>query len=154
MPVAMTMSRASFIVLLTACALGGCASQAIRMPAPAAVPAAWSSGSMMTASWSAVPANAWWQELGDSELDGIVAAALTANADVSIAAARVRQARALADAAAAARRPQLDLGTSACRERSSATPRARTWKSLRSSGPGSGCKPKPATRSICWGDWR
>lgn len=72
---------------------------------------------MMTASSSAVPANAWWQELGDSELDGIVAAALTANADVSIAAARVRQARALADAAAAARRPQLDLGTSAARER-------------------------------------
>ena len=111
------MPRSLLILLAAAYLLGGCASHPVRVPEAAAVPGTWSAA-VSTAVISGVqPSTPWWKELGDSELDGIVAAALESNTDVRVAAARVRQARAMADGAHATRLPQLDVGAGMARER-------------------------------------
>jgi NodT family efflux transporter outer membrane factor (OMF) lipoprotein len=61
----------------------------------------------------------WWRSLGDATLSGLVERALVANPDARIAAARVVEARALVDVAAADRLPQFEFGTSVERVRSS-----------------------------------
>ncbi|CAH0352121.1 MAG: efflux transporter outer membrane subunit [Sphingobium sp.] len=54
----------------------------------------------------------WWRSFGDATLDGLVEAALTHNADIAIAAARVEEARAQFAAARGARMPQVQaVGT-------------------------------------------
>lgn len=63
----------------------------------------------------------WWSIFGDAELDALEAAALKANDSVRAASARVGQARALSDAAAAGFWPSLSLDPSAQRSRTSAT---------------------------------
>ena len=111
------MPRSLLILLAMAYMLGGCASNPVRVPEAAAVPGAWSSAVSTAATSGAQASTAWWKELGDSELDDIIATALETNADVSVAATRVRQARALTGEARAARQPRLDMGDSAARER-------------------------------------
>jgi multidrug efflux system outer membrane protein len=82
------------------------------------VPGTWSLGLEATqSSPSAHPVAFWWQELGDSELNNLVTMALTNNANVAVAAARVRQARAQAEEARATRLPRLDLAGAMTRER-------------------------------------
>ena len=66
----------------------------------------------------ASPRGAWWTAFGDPVLDGLEAEAIAANADLSAAAARVKQARALLRGAEADRYPQVDLGAQALRGRS------------------------------------
>ena len=111
------MPRSLLILLTAAYLLGGCASHPVLVPEAAAVPGAWSSAVNTVATSGAQPSTAWWKELGDSELDDIVATALETNVDVSVAATRVRQARALTGEARAARLPQLDVGVGMARER-------------------------------------
>ncbi|MGM9491055.1 TolC family protein [Ideonella sp. YS5] len=68
----------------------------------------------------------WWQDFGCPALDHLIATALRDNHDLRIAAARVKQARALADGAQADRLPQLGLAASAGGGRDSAAdPKAR-----------------------------
>jgi len=73
---------------------------------------------------SASPGQAWWTDFRDPILDALLAAALDANQDLKIAAARLAQARALVDGADAERRPRLDAVAGAQRGRAgSAEPR-------------------------------
>ncbi|MBM4154520.1 MAG: efflux transporter outer membrane subunit [Lentisphaerae bacterium] len=51
--------------------------------------------------------NAWWRSFGSPELDGLMARALRGNMGVAAAEARLRQARAVAEKAGAALRPEV-----------------------------------------------
>jgi multidrug efflux system outer membrane protein len=62
-------------------------------------------------------AERWWELFGDPELDRLVEAALAANQDLAVAAARVEEARALAGLARADRLPRLDAAASGARSR-------------------------------------
>ncbi|MBB5384161.1 MULTISPECIES: efflux transporter outer membrane subunit [unclassified Janthinobacterium] len=65
------------------------------------------------------PRGQWWAIFGDPLLDELEHQAIAANQDVQAAAARLRQARALAQAQEAARLPALDAGFGATRQRAS-----------------------------------
>lgn len=52
----------------------------------------------------------WWTGFGNVQLDALVEEALRANADVAVADAALRQARALSGVALGAQRPTLDIG--------------------------------------------
>lgn len=96
----------------------GCAS--LQAPAPAkapsspAVPAAWTA-SLPGAGVAAPDASlaAWWQRFGDQTLDALMVRALESATDVQAARARLRQARAAQDLAAAGLRPTLGANASA-----------------------------------------
>lgn len=60
----------------------------------------------------------WWEVFGDSTLTSLVDRAASQNLDVEAAAARVREARATMDAAAAGLQPQVDVNGSGTRSRS------------------------------------
>lgn len=108
-------SRVGALIALLAL-LTGCAASAVRTPEPMAPPTAWSAR-IDTAAAAAVPIAAWWEELADDKLNRLVELALRDGADVSIAAARVSQARAFAKEAGANRLPQVDVGVAGSRER-------------------------------------
>jgi multidrug efflux system outer membrane protein len=59
----------------------------------------------------------WWKAFNDSELDALIAQATASNQNLSVAAARVKQARAIAGIAEAARSPQLGVSAGADRVR-------------------------------------
>lgn len=64
------------------------------------------------------PVAQFWRRFGDPELDALVDAALTANADLRIAAANLSEARALARYAGARLAPEVGLSAAASRQRS------------------------------------
>jgi NodT family efflux transporter outer membrane factor (OMF) lipoprotein len=100
--------------LLTACA----AAPDYRRPA-LDLPAAWT----VEAPWRAVTPNdaaargPWWQKFGDAELDALQRKALADSPTLAVAGARLAQARAVLDAASAARFPQLGLNLRAARQK-------------------------------------
>src|SRR2546427_10978184 len=63
------------------------------------------------------PREDWWTMFGDPKLDALMRRALEGNPSLRAAEARVRAARALADAAGASLYPRLDLDASATRQR-------------------------------------
>ncbi|GJI89531.1 MULTISPECIES: efflux transporter outer membrane subunit [Duganella] len=65
------------------------------------------------------PDGAWWRVFNDAQLDRLIAEATAANQNLAGAAARLRQARAIAGIAEAQRMPQLDAGIGAQRVRQS-----------------------------------
>jgi NodT family efflux transporter outer membrane factor (OMF) lipoprotein len=67
---------------------------------------------------AAWPAGDWWNSLGDTRLDALIAEALQSSPDLQVADARVRQASAAALAADAARQPTLDGNAGISRSRS------------------------------------
>ncbi|WP_454753103.1 efflux transporter outer membrane subunit [Cupriavidus necator] len=82
---------------------------------------------------AAWPERAWWQGFGDPQLDALVEAALAEEPTLRIAAARVRQADALAGGAEAALSPQVNLNARSTRQRFSENglvprPLAGSWK--------------------------
>jgi multidrug efflux system outer membrane protein len=122
--------------LLAALLLTACAAPEFRQPAidtPAAFkesPSAPSSvGGVVTAAdgtrWKqAQPAEQqargeWWLVFNDPALNGLIADATKANANLAVAAARVKQARAIAGISEAARVPQVGAGVGAQRARAS-----------------------------------
>ncbi|MCE3261555.1 MAG: transporter [Pseudoduganella sp.] len=66
------------------------------------------------------PRGEWWLAFGDPALNELVAEATRNNANLAVAAARVKQARAIAGIAEADRIPQVGVGVGAQRARSSA----------------------------------
>ena len=64
---------------------------------------------------AALPERDWWGTFGSEELSALIAAALTANPDLAIAAERVRQAEAQARIAGATLFPVLDLSAGSSR---------------------------------------
>jgi NodT family efflux transporter outer membrane factor (OMF) lipoprotein len=112
------------LAVLTTCALGACATRG-NAPAPAPkMPLAFSEAAGPDA---AVLARDWWGTFGSQELSSLVAAALSANPDLAIAAERVRQAEAQVRIAGASLFPVLDLrvGTSRLETR----PDGGSWRS-------------------------
>ena len=116
--------RSSISLLAAAWVLGGCAAGSVQIPKPVVAPGAWSQAVASAAARNvgdAAPGaqapSEWWKEMQDGELDRVMATCLQSNADLGLAAARLQQARALADGARAALLPRLDFGTSAARER-------------------------------------
>jgi NodT family efflux transporter outer membrane factor (OMF) lipoprotein len=100
--------------------LTGCAAPVVRAPEPVAAPTAWSA-QIDAATAAVVPVSAWWEELADDQLNRMVELALRDGADVSVAAARVRQARTFAKEANANRLPQVEVVVAGSRERVSTT---------------------------------
>jgi NodT family efflux transporter outer membrane factor (OMF) lipoprotein len=68
---------------------------------------------------TSAPANAarWWEVFGDAALSSLVERATRQNLDLAAAAARLREARATRDAAAAGLSPSVDAGAAATRSR-------------------------------------
>lgn len=97
--------RAAALALLTA--LAGCATVAppVAPDRAIALPAAWSA----PVAPAALPAAEWWQAFGDPVLARLVAQAAASATAPAAARARLAQARALYDAAAAAWWPAVDL---------------------------------------------
>lgn len=107
-------------------ALAGCAS--LRQPAPARddpTPSAWTAAT--TGGDAAVRAD-WWTRFGDPALAPLIAQALQANPDVEAARARLRQARAQREIAAAALSPTLGASGSAQASRSEGRDTAEQYR--------------------------
>ncbi len=66
---------------------------------------------------AAWPSPNWWARFGDPQLDRLISEGLAGGPSLKVAAARARQASALADAAASTRSPRVDSSLSATRER-------------------------------------
>lgn len=103
--------------------IGGCADIAPQPPA-LPVPASWRHApeTPAPAGGTLTPATAWWQALGDGELDALIAQAWSSAADVRTAQTRVREARARVGVADADRWPTLSASVGVSRsDGSSAT---------------------------------
>ena len=98
-------------LVLSACALTREPVRKPDLPLPEVLPA-------VTGATAALP-DPWWILFDDPALDAMIREALTQNTDVTAAAARVAEARALAQIAGADRLPSLDLEAGATRGRNS-----------------------------------
>jgi multidrug efflux system outer membrane protein len=96
----------AFALLLVASCAGVSLAQLKKQP-QVEIPAAWTTAAEGLSSESA-QLNEWWRNFHDPQLETLVARALAANADLKIAAARVREVRALHGAARSARYPTVD----------------------------------------------
>lgn len=120
--------------LLAALLLTACATPEFRQPAvetPAAfrntqVPAPTEVAGIEGSRWKAAqpaeqqPRGQWWLAFNDPALSGLIEEAGANNANLAVAASRVKQARAIAGIAAADRVPQIGVGIGAQRARPSA----------------------------------
>jgi multidrug efflux system outer membrane protein len=118
--------------LLGAVLLSACAAPAFQQPAvptPVAFKEAQSAGTVRQAAdgttWKPAqpaesqPRGEWWRVFGDARLDSLIAQATANNQNLSAAAARVKQARAIAGIAESDRSPQVGVGLGAQRARPS-----------------------------------
>lgn len=129
--------RPCLALLGAAVLLAGCASMAglktqatLDDPNRLAATASLAATPVSPAAW---PARAWWQDFGDPRLDALVQAALAGQPTLRIAAARVRQADALAGVFESSLYPQVNLGARTTRQRFSENglaprPLAGSWK--------------------------
>ena len=126
-----------FVTLLGALLLTACAAPAFQQPvvatpaafkeldaAPAAspdVPRIAADGTTWKPARPAEsqPRGEWWRVFNDAGLDGLIAQATANNQNLSVAAARVRQARAIAGITESERVPQVGIGVGAQRARPS-----------------------------------
>jgi outer membrane protein, multidrug efflux system len=120
--------------------LAGCASlqqgtaNGTSAAAPTAVPAAWTAATPGTASASAPALSSaaslatWWRRFNDDTLNTLVTRALDAATDVQAARARLAQARAARDLAAAGLRPTLGANASAQAGASEGRPTSRQYR--------------------------
>jgi multidrug efflux system outer membrane protein len=149
-PVVKTVARFAprFASVLAALLLSACAAPVFHQPA-VSTPAAFKESQMaLAASPDAVrsapdgttwklaqpaesqPRGEWWKAFKDTRLDGLIAQATASNQNLTVAAARVKQARAIAGIAEADRIPQVGVGIGAQRAQSApleagATPGSR-----------------------------
>lgn len=108
-------------LLLTACAAPRFEQPAVATPAAfkedqAPLLAADGSTWKQARAAEAQPRGEWWRAFGDPALDALILEASAANQNLAVAAARVRQARAIAGIADADRIPQVGLGIGAQRQ--------------------------------------
>jgi len=120
------MKRLTLITL--AAALGGCTTlgpdhQRPAVTLPAGYGAAAGGDTAAAASGAPTLLPEWWTLFGDRTLDGLVAKALAANADVAQAVTRVEQADALVREAGGATWPSVSAGAAGSRARTSARSR-------------------------------
>lgn len=124
-------------ILAVTCMLAGCASmkgletQAVMDDAnQLGASASLAATPVSPAAW---PRQAWWEDFGDPQLSGLVRTALAGQPTLRVAAARVRQADALAGGAEASLYPQANLLARTTRQRYSengpvSRPLAGSWK--------------------------
>jgi multidrug efflux system outer membrane protein len=137
-PVVKTVAKFAprFATVLAALLLSACAAPSFHQPAvstpaafkeaqvaPAASPDVVRSAADGTTWKTAQPAEnqprgEWWKAFNDARLDGLIAQATASNQNLSVAAARVKQARAIAGIAESDRIPQVGLGIGAQRAQS------------------------------------
>jgi multidrug efflux system outer membrane protein len=137
-PVVKTVAKFAprFATVLAALLLSACAAPSFHQPAvstpaafkeaqvaPAASPDVVRSAADGTTWKTAQPAESqprgeWWKAFNDARLDGLIAQATASNQNLSVAAARVKQARAIAGIAESDRIPQVGLGIGAQRAQS------------------------------------
>lgn len=113
----------SCLSVLTLVLLAGCARmEAVRTEATPLKAASLNAGQAIRAATADAPwpEQRWWEALHDPQLNRLVNTALANQPTLKLAQARVRQAAALADAAAATTLPRVDASASADRERYSA----------------------------------
>lgn len=123
-----------FATVLAALLLSACAAPAFHQPA-VSTPAAFKESQVATPSASpevvrsaadgttwkmaqpaeSQPRGEWWKAFNDARLDSLIAQATASNQNLSVAAARVKQARAIAGIAEADRIPQIGVGVGAQR---------------------------------------
>jgi multidrug efflux system outer membrane protein len=149
-PVVKTVARFAprFASVLAALLLSACAAPVFHQPA-VSTPAAFKESQMAPAAspdavrsapdgttWKLAqpaesqPRGEWWKAFKDTRLDGLIAQATASNQNLTVAAARVKQARAIAGIAEADRIPQVGVGIGAQRAQSApleagATPGSR-----------------------------
>ncbi|MBI1853255.1 MAG: efflux transporter outer membrane subunit [Planctomycetes bacterium] len=99
--------------------LAGCAVGPNYTQPEVATPVAFAEAPAAAVSSEPPDLSRWWSVFGDAELDSLVERALSANLDLRIAGARLREARALRGVAAADRWPELDASGSYSRTRRS-----------------------------------
>lgn len=121
-----TMKKNALLPLLAAMVLAGCATPELQAP-KLDVPAAFKeTTSADGARWKpaqpaeAQPRGEWWKAFNDSTLNRLIDDATAANANLAAAAARVKQARALAGVAEADRSPSVNVDAGGQRGRASA----------------------------------
>jgi NodT family efflux transporter outer membrane factor (OMF) lipoprotein len=99
--------------------LAGCAvASAPYQPVAPAVPARWSEAPGAGAAVAQADL-AWWESFNDAGLTSLIRRAATANLDVQLAQARLREARGRAGAASASQQPTVRASAAAVRERES-----------------------------------
>jgi NodT family efflux transporter outer membrane factor (OMF) lipoprotein len=114
-------------LLLVVCALSACNS--LQQPAAPTnnvpVPLAWRGAALVGTPTDLVD---WWTRLGDPALPPLVADALARGSDVAVAQARLRQARATRDLAAAGLQPRVGGSASAQGTKSEGLPHGESWR--------------------------
>lgn len=106
--------------LALAVVLSGCTVTGPDYVRPAStLPAAYPQDLGATAGAATPLASNWWKQFGDPDLDALVATALARNADLELAAARVEEADAVMREVGANFLPQVNLGASGSRSRTS-----------------------------------
>lgn len=114
--------------LIAALVLAGCAAPQLQAP-QLDVPAQFKEASVGGTQWKpaepaeAQPRGEWWRVFNDSVLNDLVAQAAAANANLGVAVARVKQARAIAGIASADRSPQVGVQAGGQRGKVSAASR-------------------------------
>ncbi len=97
--------------------LAGCAAVGPDYARPdLTLPGAYADAGQSAGTAAALPAN-WWTLYGDPTLNDLVATALTRNADIRVAVARIEEADAALRETGASLLPQVDLGGNASRSR-------------------------------------
>jgi outer membrane protein, multidrug efflux system len=120
-----TQYKAVLLAPLAAALLAACSTVPALDPPKVEVPVSFKEASTGALQWKqatpseAQPRGEWWLAFHDPALNALVAQASTASPTLELAAARVRQARALAGIAQADRVPQLGVGLGAQRARAS-----------------------------------
>jgi NodT family efflux transporter outer membrane factor (OMF) lipoprotein len=100
-------------------AAAGCTVGPDYHSSPARVPASWSSPPTNGLTDIAAASSSWWTSFNDAELDSLIQRAAQSNPDLRVAAARLRQARAVRDMSASDLWPTLDTSASYARAKQS-----------------------------------
>ncbi|WP_286865280.1 TolC family protein, partial [Herbaspirillum sp. UBA812] len=115
-------SIAPALALACALLLAACASGPDYVRPQVDMPAAWTPEAPWRAMQpqDAAPRGPWWERFNDAQLNALQQQALAGNQTLTIATARLAQARAQLDVAGAAQAPQVGINTRAARARISA----------------------------------
>jgi NodT family efflux transporter outer membrane factor (OMF) lipoprotein len=106
------------MVIAAACLPAACTPTRVSDQVSLSVPKHWSNAAGDQAGEDRSSLTSWWKGFHDPMLDDLIAQALTANQDLKIATARVREANALVIMAESTLYPSIDFGTMGGREKS------------------------------------
>ncbi|MDT4332612.1 efflux transporter outer membrane subunit [Methylomonas sp. MS20] len=114
------MKLAGWVWIVALAGLGGCARFGDSRPAAEKISLPPMTQTLRDAQTGAWPVSDWWRQFGSPELNRLIETALADNPDLGVAAARLRQARALVDGQAAALYPTVSANVAFSAQRFSA----------------------------------